>query len=102
MTVALMILIKAAFTLPGPSGPRADGRYGGRRQRAHLRAWYAARELERGSARCGWQFATAFRVRWAQFWTPNVTTLITAVVLYMIGTDQIKGFAVTLILGLLV
>ena len=32
----------------------------------------------------------------------NVTTLITAVVLYVIGTDQIKGFAVTLILGMLV
>src|SRR5690606_5356956 len=30
----------------------------------------------------------------------NITTLITAVVLYMIGTDQIKGFAVTLFIGL--
>ena len=31
----------------------------------------------------------------------NVTTLITALVLYAIGTEQIKGFAVTLILGIL-
>jgi SecD/SecF fusion protein len=31
----------------------------------------------------------------------NVTTIITGVVLYVIGTDQIKGFAVTLILGIL-
>lgn len=31
----------------------------------------------------------------------NVTTLITALVLYVIGTEQIKGFAVTLILGIL-
>jgi SecD/SecF fusion protein len=31
----------------------------------------------------------------------NVTTLITAIVLYAIGTDQIRGFAVTLILGIL-
>ena len=31
----------------------------------------------------------------------NVTTLITAIVLYVIGTEQIKGFAVTLILGIL-
>ena len=31
----------------------------------------------------------------------NITTLITGVVLYAIGTDQIKGFAVTLILGIL-
>ena len=31
----------------------------------------------------------------------NLTTLITAIVLYVIGTDQIRGFAVTLILGIL-
>ena len=30
----------------------------------------------------------------------NVTTLIAAVVLYMIGTDQIKGFAVSLFIGI--
>ena len=31
----------------------------------------------------------------------HVTTLVSAVVLYIVGTDQIKGFAVTLIIGLL-
>lgn len=31
----------------------------------------------------------------------NVTTLLTAVVLYVLGTDQIKGFSVTLIVGIL-
>ena len=31
----------------------------------------------------------------------NITTLITAIVLYVIGTDQLRGFAVTLILGIL-
>ena len=30
----------------------------------------------------------------------NVTTLITAIVLYIIGTDQVKGFAVALTVGL--
>ena len=30
----------------------------------------------------------------------NVTTLISAIVLYIMGTDQVKGFAVTLILGI--
>ena len=30
----------------------------------------------------------------------NVTTLISAVVLYIMGSDQVKGFAVTLILGI--
>jgi SecD/SecF fusion protein len=31
----------------------------------------------------------------------NLTTLITGLVLYFIGTDQLKGFAVTLMIGLL-
>jgi len=31
----------------------------------------------------------------------NVTTLLTAIVLYVLGTDQIKGFSVTLIIGIL-
>ncbi len=31
----------------------------------------------------------------------HITTLLTGVVLYAIGTDQLKGFAITLILGLL-
>src|SRR5205809_4988651 len=31
----------------------------------------------------------------------NLTTLLTAFVLYFIGTDQVKGFGITLILGIL-
>ncbi len=31
----------------------------------------------------------------------NVTTILTGIVLYVIGTEQLKGFAVTLILGIL-
>ncbi len=58
-------------------------------------------ELDRGSAlrmaiRNGFDKATTTIV------DANVTTLITALVLYVIGTEQIKGFAVTLILGILI
>ncbi len=57
-------------------------------------------ELDRGSAlrmaiRNGFDKATTTIV------DANVTTLITALVLYVIGTEQIKGFSVTLILGIL-
>jgi SecD/SecF fusion protein len=30
----------------------------------------------------------------------NLTTILTAVILYFVGTDQVRGFAVTLFLGL--
>ena len=57
-------------------------------------------EIDRGSAirmaiRNGFDKATVTIV------DANLTTLITALVLYVIGTEQIKGFAVTLILGIL-
>ena len=57
-------------------------------------------ELDKGAAlrmaiRNGFDKATTTIV------DANVTTLITAIVLYVIGTEQIKGFAVTLILGIL-
>ena len=58
-------------------------------------------ELDRGAAlrmaiRNGFDKATTTIV------DANVTTLITAIVLYVIGTEQIKGFSVTLILGILI
>lgn len=57
-------------------------------------------ELDRGAAlrmaiRNGFDKATTTIV------DANVTTLITAIVLYVIGTEQIKGFSVTLFLGIL-
>ncbi len=57
-------------------------------------------ELERGTAlrmaiRNGFDRATTTIV------DANVTTLITAIILYVIGTDQIRSFAVTLIVGIL-
>ena len=99
MTVALMIMIKAAFTLPGLAGLVLTV---GMAVDANVLIYERIREeLERGASlrmaiRNGFSRATGTIV------DSNITTLITAVVLYVIGTDQIKGFAVTLILGLLV
>ena len=57
-------------------------------------------ELDRGAAlrmaiRNGFDKATVTIL------DANITTLFTALALYAIGTEQIKGFAVTLILGIL-
>ncbi len=99
ITVALMILIKAAFTLPGLAGLVLTV---GMAVDANVLIYERMREeLERGASlrmaiRNGFSRATATII------DANLTTLITAIVLYTIGTDQIKGFAVTLILGLLV
>jgi SecD/SecF fusion protein len=39
---------------------------------------------------------------WTTIFDSNFTTLITAVVLYWLGSDQVRGFAVSLIIGLVV
>ena len=98
LILALMILIRAAFTLPGLAGLVLTV---GMSVDANVLIFERIREeLKRGSAlrlaiRNGFSRATSTIV------DANLTTLITALVLYGIGKDQLRGFAVTLILGIL-
>jgi SecD/SecF fusion protein len=97
LVLALMISIKAAFTLAGLAGLVLSV---GMSVDANVLIYERMREeLDRGAAvrmaiRNG--FARAF----STIVDSNLTTLITGIVLFAIGTDQLKGFAVTLILGL--
>ncbi|MFM7034965.1 MAG: protein translocase subunit SecD [Planctomycetia bacterium] len=97
LVVALMISIKAAFTLAGLAGLVLSV---GMAVDANVLIYERMREeIDRGASvrmaiRNG--FARAF----STIVDSNLTTLITGVVLFAIGTDQLKGFAVTLILGL--
>ena len=43
-----------------------------------------------------------FRRAWSSIWASNVSSLITASILYGMGTTIIKGFAITLAIGVLV
>jgi len=97
LVVALMISIKAAFTLAGLAGLVLSV---GMAVDANVLIYERMREeIDRGASvrmaiRNG--FARAF----STIVDSNLTTLITGIVLFAIGTDQLKGFAVTLILGL--
>ena len=96
--LALMIILKASMTLPGMAGLVLTV---GMSVDANVLIFERIREeLTKGSGlrmaiRNGFSRATTTIV------DANLTTLITAIVLYAIGTDQIRGFAVTLILGIL-
>ena len=96
LILAIMIIIKAAFTLPGLAGLVLTV---GMAVDANVLVFERIREeLARGAAlrmaiRNGFARATTTIV------DANLTTLITGLVLYWIGTDQVRGFAVTLILG---
>lgn len=98
LILAVMISVRAAFTLPGLAGLVLTI---GMAVDANVLIFERIREeLNRGAAlrmaiRNGFGRATTTIV------DANLTTLITAIVLFWIGTAEIKGFAVILILGIL-
>ena len=98
LVLAAMVILQAAFTLPGLAGLVLTV---GMAVDANVLIYERIREeLNRGAGlrmaiRNGFDRATTTIV------DANLTTLITAVVLYTIGTDQIRGFAVTLFLGII-
>ena len=93
----IMIGINADFTLPGIAGLVLTV---GMAVDANVLIFERIREeLDRGAA-----LRMAIRNGFAKATTTiidaNVTTLITAIILFVVGTPQLKGFAVTLFLGI--
>jgi SecD/SecF fusion protein len=97
LVVAVMISIKAAFTLAGLAGLVLSV---GMAVDANVLIYERMREeMDRGAA-MRMAIRNGFQRAFSTIVDSNLTTLITGVVLYAIGTDQLKGFAVTLVLGL--
>ncbi len=97
LVVALMISIKAAFTLAGLAGLVLSV---GMAVDANVLIYERMREeTERGAA-LRMAIRNGFQRAFSTILDSNLTTVISGVVLFFIGTDQLKGFAVTLILGL--
>ncbi|MBS0202508.1 MAG: protein translocase subunit SecD [Planctomycetes bacterium] len=99
LVVGAMAFISATFTLPGLAGLVLTI---GMAVDSNVLIYERIREeLARGmSLRMAIQ--NGFDKALAAIIDSNVTTLITAVILYLIGSDLIKGFAVSLFIGLMV
>jgi SecD/SecF fusion protein len=97
LIVGCMVLISAAFTLPGLAGLVLTV---GMSVDANVLIYERIREeLKRGAAlrmaiRNGFDRATTTII------DSNVTNLITGVVIYKIAPDNVKGFGITLVLGI--
>lgn len=98
LIVAIMILIKGAFTLPGLAGLVLTV---GMSVDANVLIFERIREELRRDATLRMAIRNGFGRATTTIIDANITTLITAGVLYTIGTDTIRGFAVTLFLGIL-
>ncbi len=98
LVLALMISVKAAFTLAGLAGLVLSV---GMAVDANVLIYERMREeTERGAA-LRMAIRNGFSRAFSTILDSNLTTVITGLVLFFIGTDQLKGFAVTLILGLI-
>ncbi|MFK8110826.1 MAG: protein translocase subunit SecD [Rubripirellula sp.] len=98
MIMATMVLINQPLTLPGLAGLVLTV---GMSVDANVLIFERIREELKKGAAARMAIRNGFAKATVTIIDANLTTLITAIVLYAIGTDQIRGFAVTLILGIL-
>ncbi len=98
MIMGIMAMFEATFTLPGIAGIVLTI---GMAVDANVLIYERIREEREAGA----DLRTAIRLGYGKaFWTifdANVTTMITCVVLFYTGTAEIKGFALTLMIGIL-
>lgn len=96
LILGVMIFVKAAFTLPGIAGLVLTV---GMAVDANVLILERIREELDRQATLRMAIRNGFARTTTTIVDANLTTLITGIVLYTVGTDQVKGFAVTLILG---
>jgi SecD/SecF fusion protein len=97
LVMGTMAFIEATFTLPGLAGLVLTI---GMAVDANVLIFERIREEQNKGSSLRMAIQNGFSRALTTIVDANVTTLITAVVLYMIGTDQVKGFAVTLFIGI--
>ncbi|MFO1019763.1 MAG: protein translocase subunit SecD [Planctomycetales bacterium] len=99
LLVGIMSMIDATFTLPGLAGVVLTM---GMAVDANVLIYERMREELAKSSSLRMAIHNGFSRAFSSIFDSNITTLLTAVILYMIGSDQVRGFAVTLFIGLAV
>ena len=98
LILTVMVMIGASFTLSGMAGLVLTV---GMAVDANVLIFERIREELADGARIKAAIRNGFSRATITIIDANLTTLITAILLYAIGTDQIRGFAITLILGII-
>ncbi len=97
LVLGTMIFIEATFTLPGLAGLVLTI---GMAVDANVLIFERIREEQRRGGAVRMAIQNGFARALTTIVDANVTTLLVAAVLYAIGTDQVRGFAVTLFIGI--
>jgi len=97
LVMGIMVGIKATFTLPGLAGLVLTI---GMAVDANVLIYERMREEAGRGSSLRMSIQNGFSKAFSTIIDANVTTLLTAVILFIIGTDQVRGFAVTLFIGI--
>lgn len=98
LLVGSMAFIQATFSLPGLAGLALTI---GMAVDANVLVFERMREEKERGAGLAQQIRNGFNRAWVTIFDSHVTNLLAAVVLYAVGTEEVKGFALTMILGML-
>jgi protein-export membrane protein SecD len=99
LLLGAMSMIQATLTLPGIAGIVLTL---GMAVDANVLIYERIREEMRAGRSPVTAIDQGYRGAWGTIWDSHVTTIVSAVILYIFGTGPVKGFAVTLGIGLVI
>jgi SecD/SecF fusion protein len=97
LLVASMVATNSSFTLPGLAGLALTIAMA---VDANVLIFERMREEKERGASLPQQIRNGYDRAWTTIFDSNLTTVLSGLVLYAIGTEEVKGFALTLIIGL--
>jgi SecD/SecF fusion protein len=99
LTVAFMVLVQAAFTLPGLCGLVLTL---GMAVDANVLIYERLREEREKGASLALSLRNGYDRAFPTIIDTHLTSIFTAIVLYIVGNDQLKGFGISLTVGLII
>ena len=93
-----MAFMQATFSLPGLAGLALTI---GMAVDANVLVFERMREEKERGASLAQQIRNGFNRAWVTIFDSHVTNFLGRVVLYVVGTEEVKGFALTMIIGML-
>jgi SecD/SecF fusion protein len=99
LTVAFMVLVNAAFTLPGLAGLVLML---GMAVDANVLIYERLREERERGASLALALRNGYDRAFPTIIDTHLSSIFTAIVLYVVGNDQLKGFGITLTVGLII
>jgi len=96
-TLAIMAMLNATFTLPGIAGTVLTI---GMSVDANVLIFERIREEQMRGSSLAIAIKNGYQRAFSAIFDSNLTTVLTAAILYWVASEEIKGFAIVLILGL--